>query len=388
MNYIHNHDDYATEPVRGLPATLPRGEFVLWQGAPTWRAFARQVFKTRIIAGLLLAGAAARIGFSLSAGSTLGIALGEAGIIVGFGLAGLAILCLLAWLVQKTTVYTITNKRIVMRIGVAIQKTFNVPFAAIDGAALRQFSDGTGSLSAMLKPGVSIAYLIMWPHVRPWKLGSTQPTLRSIPDAHNVARLLTDAYTSHVQADEALQRSGLVAQAQDADAAPAQIEETDTTAPDPRKTDPHYIPKPLVLMAASLALITVIAVGVAQLAGLSTDQRPADAEILLSQDISFIALPGSQISVTNSDTGEQLTLLRAGTDGLLRSAVRGLEGSRVSGGLDVAAPYQLQLFEGDGVYLSDALTGRSIRLESFGPIETGATADLLRLGRTGSVAAQ
>jgi hypothetical protein len=60
LNYIHNHDDYATEPVRGLPATLPRGEFVLWQGTPSWRAFARQVFHTRAIAILVAMAALAR----------------------------------------------------------------------------------------------------------------------------------------------------------------------------------------------------------------------------------------------------------------------------------------------------------------------------------------
>ena len=206
MNYIHNHDDYATEPIRGLPAALPRGEFVLWQGAPSWRVFARQVFHTRTIAVLIGLAATLRVISSMDAGATLGTALGEAGIILAFGIVGLSILSLLAWLVQRTTVYTITNKRIMMRVGVAIQKTFNIPFATMDSAALKMHGNGAGSLSVALKPETSLAYLILWPHARPWRMGHTQPTLRAIPKAEAVAQLLTDAFTSYVQTNETIAR--------------------------------------------------------------------------------------------------------------------------------------------------------------------------------------
>ena len=38
------HDDFATEPVPGLPGHLPPGEVVLWQGRPdAWR-LAREAF--------------------------------------------------------------------------------------------------------------------------------------------------------------------------------------------------------------------------------------------------------------------------------------------------------------------------------------------------------
>ncbi|MFK7791924.1 MAG: photosynthetic complex putative assembly protein PuhB [Devosiaceae bacterium] len=383
MNYIHNHDDYATEPVRGLPAALPRGEFVLWQGAPDWRAFASQVFKTRIIIALVVLGAATRFGLGLSAGTSIGVALGEASIIAAFGLAGVALLSLLAWLVHKSTVYTITNKRIVMRIGVAIQKTFNVPFATLDGGALKEFSDGTGNLSAVLKPGISLAHLIMWPHVRPWKMAHTQPTLRAIPDAASVARLLTDAFTSHAAASDALERNGAnLTQGlldQDASKIPAASSNAGDTASDAKDKDPHYIPKPLMIMAASLALLTVLAVAVAQFGGFNTSQRIANAPISFSQDIAFIPQENDRIAVTNATTGDTITVIETGTDGLLRSAIRGLGGSREAANAEADAPYQLQMLQDDGVYLSDVLTGRAVRLESFGPLETGATADLLRL---------
>ena len=36
------HDDFATEPVPGLPEKLPEGETILWQGRPDWWALTRE----------------------------------------------------------------------------------------------------------------------------------------------------------------------------------------------------------------------------------------------------------------------------------------------------------------------------------------------------------
>ena len=44
-----SHDDFATEPVPGLPAHLPEGEHLVWQGAPNAGAFARSVLHERKI---------------------------------------------------------------------------------------------------------------------------------------------------------------------------------------------------------------------------------------------------------------------------------------------------------------------------------------------------
>lgn len=37
----HGHDDFAVEPIPGLPELPPEGEHILWQGAPCWHALAR-----------------------------------------------------------------------------------------------------------------------------------------------------------------------------------------------------------------------------------------------------------------------------------------------------------------------------------------------------------
>ena len=376
MNYIHNDNDFATEPRRGLPALLPAGEFVLWQGTPNWRVFAREVYNTRVLGAVVLAGAALRFGLAVAAGTPTGTAVGEASVILGFGAVGIGILMLLAWLTHKTTVYTITNKRVLLRIGVALQKTFNVPFAQVEGAALKRHGiAGAGSLSIALKPGTSIAYLLLWPHVRPWRMGQTEPMLRGIDRADEVARLLADAFTSYLEVDRRIRAAATAT-----DDAPATNAPAPARAPHPldRPGDPHHVPRLPLLMAAGIVMFTVLFVGLHQwTSGLTGDT----ASVTFAQEIRFQSLPGDRIAIVDAADGTALTTIEAGSEGLLRGALRGLLFSRDLGNLDPDASYRLERHAGDGLYLVDPLNGRDIRLDSFGPVEAGALADLLALGR-------
>lgn len=369
MNYIHTDNDFATEPARGLPALLPRGEFMVWQGAPNWRVFANQVFHTRLIGAFLLLAAAIRVGVTVAGGGTFGSGIGQASVILAFGLVGLGILSLMAWLVQRTTVYTITNKRVLLRIGVALQKTFNIPFAVMESADLKGHGHGSGTISISLKPDVSLAYLILWPHVRPWKMAQTQPSLRGIDDAQDVANTLSNAFTSYLKANDALQRSP-------ADVASDELASVPTDEKSKPK-DPHAVGKAPLMMAAALVVIAFVGVAITQWNGGVGGFRSDQSAIAYEQAIRFEPLPGDRIRVADVATDETMFLVEANTDGLLRGALRGLGRSRVISSFDVAAPYMLQRIEGDGVYLSDELTGRSIRIESFGPILTGAVAVLM-----------
>ena len=35
------HDDFAVEPIKGLPGIPPEGEDILWQGRPNWWALSK-----------------------------------------------------------------------------------------------------------------------------------------------------------------------------------------------------------------------------------------------------------------------------------------------------------------------------------------------------------
>jgi hypothetical protein len=179
-----NEHDY--EPVPGLPAPLPQGESILWQGAPNWRAFARHAMWMRWITGyfvaLMLWGMAAPAPLTQVAISTARLG--------GLAAVALGLLALYAWLVARTTVYTITTRRVVMRFGVALPITIQIAYSTIEAAGLRSWSDGAGDISLALLPDQRIAYLVLWPHARPWKLAKAQPALRGLSNARDVAQIL------------------------------------------------------------------------------------------------------------------------------------------------------------------------------------------------------
>ena len=183
-----NEHDY--EPLPGLPALLPKGETILWQGAPCWQTFARRAMRVRVVAGyfvlLVIWGVTGR----LSLGSPVfEVALSTLRL-AALGAVAIALLMLFAWLVARTTLYTITTRRVVIRFGIALPITIQIAFPMIKSASTSIWSDGTGDIAVSLLQGQRIAYLVIWPHTRPWKLANAQPMLRGIPDAEAVALIL------------------------------------------------------------------------------------------------------------------------------------------------------------------------------------------------------
>ncbi len=181
------------EPIRGLPGRLPEGETILWQGAPDWRALAVQAFHVRAVALYFGGMLAWRISNAIMSGETPSRAFEAALEVAPIAFVGIGILVFLAWLNARTTVYTITNRRIVTRFGAALPKALNFPFKIIESAALKPLAHGRGDLAVTLKAPNKIAFLLMWPHVRPWRVSAPQPTLRGIPDAAKVAAILASA---------------------------------------------------------------------------------------------------------------------------------------------------------------------------------------------------
>ncbi|MFK7941852.1 MAG: photosynthetic complex putative assembly protein PuhB, partial [Paracoccaceae bacterium] len=87
---------------------------------------------------------------------------------------------------------TITNRRVAMRIGAALTVTLNLPYRWIGSADLQLRKDGSGTIALDLIGNTQFSYLVCWPHVRPWHMTETQPSLRCIPDAEAVARILSE----------------------------------------------------------------------------------------------------------------------------------------------------------------------------------------------------
>jgi hypothetical protein len=114
---------------------------------------------------------------------------------VALGAIAVGLMTLMAWLSARAAVYTITDKRVVMRIGIVLTLTFNIPFKRIAAAGLHLDANGTGDLPLTLSGEDRIAWLNLWPHARAWHLAQPQPMLRCVPQAAAVAGLLAQAWS-------------------------------------------------------------------------------------------------------------------------------------------------------------------------------------------------
>lgn len=196
-----SHDDFAEEPVPGLPETPPKGEIILWQGRPDTWELARQALKLNWIAGYFVVLIVWRVIASTSF-MAFGPALATAIPFVVAGLAACGLILLIAWFQARNTLYTITTARVAMRIGAALTITVNLPFKRIASADLSVGRKGIGTIAITTAGEVRLAYGILWPHLRPGQFRLPQPALRAIPDAARVARILADAAETRINQPE------------------------------------------------------------------------------------------------------------------------------------------------------------------------------------------
>jgi hypothetical protein len=176
-----------------LPERLPEGERLLWQGAPDWRRLAQHAFHIRGLALYFGAIVAYCLASAIIDGKPLHDAAVSTALLTGTAMVPIAFLTAYAWLVSRSTVYTVTDQRVVLRFGIALPMTINLPYGKIEAAALRPLANGSGDISLLLNPVDKLAYLVLWPHARPWRLKRPEPTLRAIPDAVRVGQLLARA---------------------------------------------------------------------------------------------------------------------------------------------------------------------------------------------------
>lgn len=176
-----------------LPERLPTDEILLWQGQPAWRSLAIHVFHARKIAlyfGLLLGWRLVQDTYLGTPGDTL---VSRAIPLVSIAVAAVGIALLLAWIYARTTTYTVTSRRVFICYGAALPMRLNVPFKFVGAAAVKIYRDGAADIPLLLVGDQRLAYLLLWPHTRPWRLQNPQPMLRCVPNGARVAATLASA---------------------------------------------------------------------------------------------------------------------------------------------------------------------------------------------------
>jgi hypothetical protein len=185
--------EHEIEPLPGLPGIPPAGEVILWQGRPSSALVARHLLKVRWIVGYFVVLAGWALFAGLNDGQTAGGILFSVAILTALAGVLIGMIELFAWAVEKTTLYTITTERVVMRFGVAISMTLNLPFRLIESVALARIGDKAGLIAIALAPEQRLSWLIQWPHVRGFRLAKPEPSLIYLPDADKVANVLSAA---------------------------------------------------------------------------------------------------------------------------------------------------------------------------------------------------
>ncbi len=181
---------------RGLPGRLPSGERLLWQGSPGARALMRHAFQIRAVALYflaILAWCAVTLGHGAS-GQALRSALTHR---AALAIVPVVLIAVYAWSIRRSTVYSITDRRVVISFGMALPVTFNIPFGKIDGVGLRRHPGGAGDITLQLTPGETLSYFVLWPHARPWRMKRTEPMLRCVPDAAAASSVLAAALAEY-----------------------------------------------------------------------------------------------------------------------------------------------------------------------------------------------
>lgn len=192
-----SHDDFKFEPVRGLPEALPEGEHILWQGSPAPLQLARDALGLTWVAGYFAVLTIWRVGVS-STFVPFGEAVAHGIPFVVVGMLACLLIFGLAYMQARSAVYTLTNKRVAMRIGAALTMTLNLPYTQIGNAGLDVKRSGHGTLAFELIGDTRFSYMMTWPHVRPWYMAKTRPAFRSIPDAKDVAAIFAEAAEARV----------------------------------------------------------------------------------------------------------------------------------------------------------------------------------------------
>jgi hypothetical protein len=158
-------------------------EAVLWKGRPGVGLLARTAFHAH------------SAGCYMAALTVIAVLLGRTNAALfagGLGVVLVALLYLLAWLSARTTLYILTDERIIMRIGMAIETRINLPLKQISAAHLRMRGNGNGDIAFELAGERLLGAALLWPHMRPWHYAMPQPMLRAVPDAAHVAQLVAE----------------------------------------------------------------------------------------------------------------------------------------------------------------------------------------------------
>lgn len=192
--------DAEVEPIPGLPGDLPPGEQLLWQGTPRWWAYTVATFQLGVLAVYFAVFIGLRGLVELQSNGSLTAVFTSMAVLVPWALGCLGLLTIIGWAYARSTVYSLTSRRVVIRFGVALPLTVNLPFAQLRQADLVARGGRRSDIVLELSDDPGLSWFHLWPNVYGFNLARPRPALRALRDPQRVAILLGQAVREWSQA--------------------------------------------------------------------------------------------------------------------------------------------------------------------------------------------
>ena len=192
-------DEFDDIKTRLDAAELPAGERVLLQAKPDWWRLALSAFHLKAIGIYFAIFAAWRFGSTLHDTGSAALASERAlSLLPAFGF-GIVLLMVLAFFTARATSFTLTDRRLVLRFGVALPSQLNIPLKDVDAAGIHLYGDGSADIPVSFPDGATgrPSYFQLWPYARPFRVVMAEPMLRAVPEGDKVARLLAETLMNH-----------------------------------------------------------------------------------------------------------------------------------------------------------------------------------------------
>ncbi|MHA7838451.1 MAG: photosynthetic complex assembly protein PuhC [bacterium] len=150
-------------------------------------------------------------------------------------------------------------------------------------------------------------------------------------------------------------------------------------------TSERPFPRGVLLGAAVLLGFSVLSAGAARITGIGTTTSLASTPVE-ARTLRFEDRPDGRVVVLEETAGGQrpVDVLAPGTNGFIRSVLRGLARERMLRGIGSEPAFRLTRWTDGRLSLEDSATGRRIELDAFGPTNVAAFGRLLYVSRQGS----
>lgn len=140
------------------------------------------------------------------------------------------------------------------------------------------------------------------------------------------------------------------------------------------------IPRAVLIGAAVMIAATIVLAGMSRLTDVGS-MRMVGTTPVDSREVRFVDQYDGSVAVTDATTGKLIVEVAQGTNGFLRSTLRGLVRERKRQGIGEGPPFRLVRWIDGRLTLEDPATGRVIDLVAFGAINAAAFASILEARR-------